>query len=319
MNLKDELLLEKDQELNRKENFKMGDIYIGHNEDGELTHSAKGSTWQKKGAAYISRKKVNGKWVYTYNNLGKRLFNNSINNEMDRANYGVVRNDARFLDGYPKSMVGKTVKQVSDQHYSNAESLKRKQVSGQRNIEKDPRYKLSAKTAYLKNKASRAAKNNVAKGKKKVSEILTRLRESAAAARTEANKKARAARTQATIRKTQAERAKKQANIQKALNKGLQSKSKAYKQKRAAEARKEKVDNTVKAAKSAVKKAQNTAKTTARKTKKKIKNAVSVKETAYITDVSTGKRRPAPTDMFDNATTAKRSISFTPRKKKRKS
>ena len=44
----------------------------------------------------------------------------------------------------------------------------------------------------------------------------------------------------------------------------------------------------------------------ARKAKKKIKNAVSVKETAYITDVSTGKRRPAPTDLFDNTTSTKR-------------
>ena len=34
--------------------------------DIELMHSAKGSTWQKRNAAYISRVKKNGKWVYTY-------------------------------------------------------------------------------------------------------------------------------------------------------------------------------------------------------------------------------------------------------------
>lgn len=38
----------------------MGDI--------ELKHSATGSTWQKKGAKYISRVKKNGKWVYQYAN-----------------------------------------------------------------------------------------------------------------------------------------------------------------------------------------------------------------------------------------------------------
>ena len=248
----------------------------------QLQHSAKGTTWSKDGASYIRREKKNGKWVYTYGKPGY-----VISTKSNRLN----------KKGFSELDYGR---------YSNYESLKRQSVSAQRNIEKDPRYKLSAKTAYLKNKASRAARKNVASGKKKVSEILGRLRESAAAARTEANKKARAVRTQATIRKTQAERAKKQANIQKALNKGLQSKSKAYKQKRAAEARKEKIDNTVKAAKSAVKKAKNNAKTTARNTKKKIKNAVSVKETAYITDVSTGKRRPAPTDLFDNASNTKR-------------
>lgn len=248
----------------------MGDIYIGRNEDGELTHSARGTTWSKDGASYISRKKVNGKWVYTYGKPGHTVStrSNSLSGkkgfrEIDYGKEGsrVAQNNlrnARYFDkndpSYNNRTVAREFKKRSDRGYSNYESLKRQSVSAQRNIEKDPRYKVEAKTAYLKNKASRAARKNVAKGKAKVNEILSRLRESAASARTEYNKKARAARTQATIRKTQAERAKKQANIQKALNKGLQSKSKAYKQKRAAEARKEKIDNTVKAAKSATNK-----------------------------------------------------------------
>ncbi len=39
-----------------------------------LIHSAKGSTWSKKDHKYISRKKVNGKWVYTYNNPESRNY-----------------------------------------------------------------------------------------------------------------------------------------------------------------------------------------------------------------------------------------------------
>lgn len=237
----------------------------------QLQHSAVGTTWTKNGAAYISRVKKNGKWVYTY--ASKKA------------------GQARRAVSTGAANVANTVSTAA----GNANRSVRSAVASSR-VNPD----------VMSTRLRKKTRKNVARGKKKVSEILGRLRESAAAARTEANKKARAVRTQATIRKTQAERAKKQANIQKALNKGLQSKSKAYKQKRAAEARKEKIDNTVKAAKSAVKKAKNNAKTTARNTKKKIKNAVSVKETAYITDVSTGKRRPAPTDLFDNASNTKR-------------
>lgn len=36
----------------------MGDI--------QLEHSAKGTTWTKKGAAYVNKIRKNGKWVYTY-------------------------------------------------------------------------------------------------------------------------------------------------------------------------------------------------------------------------------------------------------------
>lgn len=32
-----------------------------------LVHSAKGSSWEKKDHKYISRRQVNGKWVYVYN------------------------------------------------------------------------------------------------------------------------------------------------------------------------------------------------------------------------------------------------------------
>ena len=210
----------------------MGDIYIGRNEDGELTHSAKGTTWSKDGASYIKREKKNGKWVYTYRKLGKSGDNGQpVDTTNSTPSSEDVSKRQRFAQNEAKTSFTISNRRAQ-QIQSEAESMKRKSVSAQRNIEKDPRYKVEAKAAYLKNKASRAARKNVAKGKKKVSEILSRLRKSA------------------------------------------------------------------------------------KKAKKKIQNAVSVKETAYITDVSTGKRRPAPTDLFDNAKTMKRSVSVTQRKKK---
>ena len=132
--------------------------------------------------------------------------------------------------------------------------MKRKQVSAQRNIEKDPRYKIGVKTAYLKNKVSRTAKKNIAKGKKKVKELLKRLK-----------------------------RLKKQAST-------------------------------------SVTKAKKKASTNIGKAKKalnnKVQKTIQKETTAYITNVSTGETRKAPTDLFENAN-MKTTIKL--RKKKRKS
>ena len=38
-----------------------------------LEHSAKGTSWRKKGAKYLSRIWKNGRWVYTYKDLQKDL------------------------------------------------------------------------------------------------------------------------------------------------------------------------------------------------------------------------------------------------------
>lgn len=40
-------------------------------ESNYLEHSAKGTSWTKKGAKYISRIKKNGKWVYQYKITGR--------------------------------------------------------------------------------------------------------------------------------------------------------------------------------------------------------------------------------------------------------
>jgi len=150
----------------------MGDIYIGRNEDSELTHSAAGTTWTKNGAAYISRIRKNGKWVYTY-----------ASNKAGQARRAVSTG---------ASNVANTVSTAA----GNANRSVRSAVASSR-VNPD----------VISTRLRKKTRKNVAKGKAKVNEILSRLRESAAAARTEYNKKARAARTQATIRKTQAERA----------------------------------------------------------------------------------------------------------------
>ena len=130
-----------------------------------LTHSASGTTWSKDRHSYIKREKKNGKWVYTYQKLGR--------------NYTPSSKDVSELQRFAQNEA-KTRSSISDrdaqQIQSKAESMKRQSVSAQRNVQKDPRYKVEAKAAYLKNKASRAARKNLAKGKKKVSEILTRLK-----------------------------------------------------------------------------------------------------------------------------------------------
>lgn len=194
----------------------MGDIYIGRNEKGELTHSAAGTTWTKNGAAYISRVKKNGKWVYTY--ASKKA------------------GQARRAVSTGAANVANTVSTVA----GNANRAARSAVASSR-VNPD----------VMSTRLRKKTRKNVAKGKAKVNEILTRLRESASSAAKIANRKYKAAQKAASSAATQA-------------------------------------------------------KNSARKTKRKIKNAVSVKETAYITDVSTGKRRPAPTDLFDNTSNKKK-------------
>jgi histone H1/5 len=150
----------------------MGDIYISRNEDGELTHSAAGTTWQKKGAAYISKLRKNGKWVYIY-----------ASNKAGQAGRAVSTGAANVANAVSTAA-------------GNANRAARSAVASSK-VNPD----------VMSTRLRKKTRKNIAKGKARVNAILERLRESAAATRTEINKKARAARTQATIRKTQAERA----------------------------------------------------------------------------------------------------------------
>ena len=209
-----------------------------------LSHSAKGTSWQKKDASYIKREKKNGKWVYTYNNHNVPS-NTSISNREKDMNkpprYDYIDREGKLHIYLPQS------EKVLRDKRSDIETDKRKSVSAQRNVQKDTRYKINTKTAYLKNKASR----NINKGKKKVSELLERLKKKVSTSVTKAKKKA-------------------SANISKA------------------------------------KKALNN----------KVQKAVQKEAKAYITNISTGETREAPTDLFENAH-MKTKISL--RKNKRKS
>ena len=55
---------------------------------GYLEHSAKGSTWKKNGAKYISRTWKNGKWVYEYKVTGKGYKKDAAENMVKSRLYG---------------------------------------------------------------------------------------------------------------------------------------------------------------------------------------------------------------------------------------
>lgn len=126
----------------------MGDI--------ELKHSATGSTWQKKGAKYISRVRKNGKWVYQYANEAASKAMGVNKKYIQQTN---VNNSWRRL-------LKKTGKPGLPQ-----ETIDRyKRVTGAKSIalQKQARKrKLHA--------ASVNVQRNVNKGKKKVSELIERL------------------------------------------------------------------------------------------------------------------------------------------------
>ena len=119
----------------------------------ELVHSAKGTTWSKDNASYISRKKVNGKWVYTYKKLGTVRGNGQ---PVDMTNATPTSKEVserqRFAQNEAKTR-SSISKRKAQQIQSEAESMKRKSVSAQRNVQKSWSYKLGAKKAYYVNKA----------------------------------------------------------------------------------------------------------------------------------------------------------------------
>lgn len=122
----------------------------------ELMHYAKGST--KANAKYISRKKVNGKWVYTYNKPGTVRSGGTpsgwdVNTDQAYAN---AQDTHEYAKMYP----------VARQHaQSRAESEKRMQSSAQRNVQNSLSYKIRAKTAYYKNKGSQFIKKFTTKNR----------------------------------------------------------------------------------------------------------------------------------------------------------
>lgn len=107
----------------------------------ELMHYAKGQT--KRNAKYVSKRLVNGKWVYTYKKSGPGGTPNS--SDIDRHQKYA---DAQGDYGYAKMYSG-----ARQQNQSAAESMKRMQSSAQRNVEKSLSYRIRSKKAYYVNKA----------------------------------------------------------------------------------------------------------------------------------------------------------------------
>lgn len=138
----------------------MGDI--------ELKHSATGSTWQKKGAKYISRVRKNGKWVYQY---AKNTANNVANKVTGvNPNYASSKNglphELKTAVWFPLDKEGTAVVDKKAANYNKA--LIRTTSSKNLALQKQAR-KRKLHAANVK------VQRNVNKGKKKVAELLDRL------------------------------------------------------------------------------------------------------------------------------------------------
>ena len=233
--------------------------------DIELRHSAKGTSWIKKNHLWVSRKKVNGNWVYTYktesghkskvqssSNQIKDL-NDQISswdlNKKDKLSYdgnttlasnakAVARNVQRSMR---KNRLGTAaskanVKKLSSQKqkaYSDYESQKRMAASAAGAATRSSKYKSNAKRQAKKKKRQELIK----KGKAAVRDLITKLTNKEKYEKQQAYKKKKA--TQDALNKglKSKSRAYKKAKrkkvaTQQALQNGLKSKSEAYKSKR---------------------------------------------------------------------------------------
>lgn len=104
-----------------------------------LEHSAKGTSWKKKGAKYISRVWKNGRWVYEYKisgkgylktadsfrkrgyraaKVGNKAFQESNGAKLQAAtkqgNYYITKEHEAMRDYYDKSLAGITEKTIEN-------------------------------------------------------------------------------------------------------------------------------------------------------------------------------------------------------------
>ena len=118
-----------------------------------LEHSAKGTTWRKKGAKYLKRVWKNGKWIYEYKITGQ----------------GYLKDANRF-------------KEASDRYQKNSQKA-RKNANAYNGLMKKTaaRYTESALTASLRSEASKrhydakSIAGIISNGKKKIESILNDL------------------------------------------------------------------------------------------------------------------------------------------------
>lgn len=94
-----------------------------------LEHSAKGSTWKKKGAKYISRVWKNGKWVYEYKITGKgylkekQAIDHKISKTAEIGNKAYKRGNKRTYDEATKLLNRLITASESREDSYNEESL----------------------------------------------------------------------------------------------------------------------------------------------------------------------------------------------------
>lgn len=171
--------------------------------DIELKHSAKGTSWIKRNHLWVSRKKVNGKWVYTYktekghkdnvraaseriNTLNKKsdAWNLNKKEKMWRGgsslsdNVGIMSRNVQRATRRSKS-IGSTASKANvkalnrekQKAYSDYESQKRMAVSAAGAATRSNKYKNDAKRR--KRKLSR--KEAIARGKAFVRDVITKL------------------------------------------------------------------------------------------------------------------------------------------------
>lgn len=142
----------------------MGDIY--------LSHSASGSSWQKKGAKYISRVRKNGKWVYQY---AKNTANGVANKVTGvNPNYASSKNglphELKTAVWFPLDKEGKAVVDKKAANYNKA--LIRTTSSKNLSLQKAARKR---KIRAVGINAQQTVQRNILKGKKKVAEILSQI------------------------------------------------------------------------------------------------------------------------------------------------
>ena len=96
-----------------------------------LEHSAKGTSWRKKGAKYLSRVWKNGRWVYEYKITGKGYLKDS-NSYRQRA-YRAARAGDKAVRDKDKNLYKAAEKQYSyyvDKDFEAADNWEKKSIGG---------------------------------------------------------------------------------------------------------------------------------------------------------------------------------------------
>ena len=96
-----------------------------------LEHSAKGTSWRKKGAKYLSRVWKNGRWVYEYKITGKGYLKDS-NSYRQRA-FRAARAGEKAMRDKDKNLYKAAEKQYSyyvDKDFEAADNWEKKSIGG---------------------------------------------------------------------------------------------------------------------------------------------------------------------------------------------